>query len=207
MNPEAAMLEEKQAIRRRIRELARGTDPAALAGESEAAQRRVIALPCFGVVSSVACYAAHGFETGCELIVAACRDADKTVCLPVYGERGYVFGVWRDGTELAPGRFGILEPRGGREAGLETLDMIIVPGLAFDRAGGRLGRGGGVYDRLLAGRPVGSCRPLFVGICREWQLVERVPVGALDVRTDRVVTDRNVFGPRGPAAVVEGVSR
>ena len=73
------------------------------------------------------------------------------------------------------------------------LDCLVVPGLAFDRAGGRLGHGGGHYDRLLAGP-----RGLTVGLAREDQCVASVPCGPGDIRLDFIVTEEAVYVAPGP---------
>ncbi|MEO6906695.1 MAG: 5-formyltetrahydrofolate cyclo-ligase [Abditibacteriaceae bacterium] len=68
------------------------------------------------------------------------------------------------------------------------LDVIIVPGLAFDRSGNRLGHGGGWYDRALDFKRAQEKTPFMVGVCLEEQLVKSVPCESFDVRMDVVVT-------------------
>jgi 5-formyltetrahydrofolate cyclo-ligase len=98
-------------------------------------------------------------------------------------------------------RHGVPEPVGGRRFAADCLDLLVVPGLAFDASGGRLGRGGGFYDRFLAplagpadesgsgARP----RPVICGVCFDEQVVDRVPSVAQDVRVHAVVTDRRII--------------
>ena len=87
-------------------------------------------------------------------------------------------------TEVGPGQFGIREPKAGcPEIPLERLGLILVPGLAFDLNGGRLGRGRGFYDRLLL-----QIRGVKCGIAFDEQIVEAVPMGKLDVRMDFILT-------------------
>lgn len=88
--------------------------------------------------------------------------------------------------DLMKGPYGIMEPRlHCPERSVARMDLLIVPGVAFDRRGGRLGRGGGYYDRLLKK----AKRVVKVGLCFREQLVKEVPMHAHDVRMDRVVTD------------------
>ena len=89
---------------------------------------------------------------------------------------------------------GVRTPLGGRALERTEIDAVIVPGLAFDAAGGRLGRGGGFYDRWLAGRGAGC---LVVGVCFEAQIVERVPMEPHDASVDMVLTERGVVYTRG----------
>jgi len=92
--------------------------------------------------------------------------------------------------ELVPGRFGLLEPAPDqlRIRTAEDADVIIVPGVAFDRKCRRVGFGGGYYDRLLSGR-----RSPAVALAYEGQLMERAPVDAHDVPVDLLVTERAVY--------------
>lgn len=78
-------------------------------------------------------------------------------------------------------RYGIPYPQAGPEVRPDDLDMILVPGVAFTREGKRLGRGKGIYDRLLAGTTARK-----IGICFECQLVDDLPLEATDVRMDEV---------------------
>ena len=85
--------------------------------------------------------------------------------------------------------FGALEPADSRPTcALEQVEMLVVPGLAFDRSGGRLGRGGGYYDRALASVPV----PFVCGLAYAAQIVDLVPTTELDVEMDAVATEQGV---------------
>jgi 5-formyltetrahydrofolate cyclo-ligase len=102
--------------------------------------------------------------------------------------------------DLAPGMFGILEPAvelrriPHRCVGVSELEAIIVPGLAFDSNGGRLGHGRAYYDRLLQhAKP--EC-PL-VGLAWECQMFEEIPMGEHDVFMDFVVTERTLYVGKG----------
>jgi 5-formyltetrahydrofolate cyclo-ligase len=97
--------------------------------------------------------------------------------------------------ELVPARFGLLEPTAEvclateRTCPVAAVDLFVVPGVAFDRSGGRIGYGRGFYDRLLAHARPGAAR---VGLAFEAQLVECVPAEATDVPMDLVITERAV---------------
>ncbi|MBQ9874088.1 MAG: 5-formyltetrahydrofolate cyclo-ligase [Thermoguttaceae bacterium] len=99
--------------------------------------------------------------------------------------------------DLEPSKpFGILEPKlearsdSSRQIAPETLDALIVPGLAFDRSGRRLGRGAGYYDRYI---PLLRPSAIIVGYCLDEQLVERVPTDRYDARVDFVATPSRVL--------------
>jgi 5-formyltetrahydrofolate cyclo-ligase len=90
------------------------------------------------------------------------------------------------GEPLAPGRFGIPEPRAAGAIDESDLEVVFVPGIAFCRDGHRLGFGHGYYDRALAAAP----RALRIGLCHEFQLVDHLPPRAGDEPVDLIVTPR-----------------
>ena len=87
-------------------------------------------------------------------------------------------------------RQGVREPVDGRVVPLDSIDMVVVPGLAFDRRGYRVGRGRGFYDRFLAQRGFGGVR---CALCFHEQLIEEVPREAHDSPMDLIVTDQEVL--------------
>jgi 5-formyltetrahydrofolate cyclo-ligase len=106
------------------------------------------------------------------------------------------FGRLPEGMEpadfLVPGRFGIAEPPPDSWlAALPELDLVLVPGVAFDRQGGRIGWGRAYYDRLLRGLPN---RPIRAGVCYRFQIVEgNLPLGPRDEPMDWLLTPDGYF--------------
>ncbi len=101
---------------------------------------------------------------------------------------------------MAPGPYGLLEPLASApEVGAEAIDVMILPGLAFDRQGRRLGYGGGYYDEA-AGRLRAAGRGFLVGVAYDFQIVDDCPAGAADVGVDCVVTERRVVRCAGGPA-------
>ena len=100
-------------------------------------------------------------------------------------------------TELRPGPWRIPEPDPARcdLAAPADIDFILVPGVAFDPDGGRLGYGAGYYDRLLAAWP--APLPALVALAFEIQIVPAVPVLAGDHRVDLIVTESQTYSRRG----------
>ena len=98
--------------------------------------------------------------------------------------------------ELEPGKFKILEPRAElrglteKRVATEELDLVIVPGVAFDRNGGRIGHGKGYYDKLLQNVRDDSLR---VGLAFECQIVDIIPKQSHDVPMDAVVTENSTY--------------
>lgn len=92
-----------------------------------------------------------------------------------------------DKKELAKNCFGIWEPPESAEV-IQNPDVIIVPGLAFDRQGFRLGRGGGYYDRYLAGRST-----LTIGLCHQAAFVDLLPRDPWDIPVALVVSEQGIW--------------
>jgi 5-formyltetrahydrofolate cyclo-ligase len=92
-------------------------------------------------------------------------------------------------SDVAPGEIGQREPTGGFPIPVADIDLVLVPGLGFDEAGNRLGRGRGLYERFLAHR---DFRGVVCGLGFEEQLVAEVPRGEHGVRVDLLVTDARV---------------
>ncbi len=125
-------------------------------------------------------------------LLAALHVRGHRVLLPVTPPKGspLTFLPWRPGDALAPGRFGTLVPAGGIEA---TPTIVLAPLLAFDRAGRRLGYGGGYYDRTLAALPGVAA----VGCAFAAQEVDAVPAGDYDARLQAVATERGLIDCKG----------
>ena len=108
-------------------------------------------------------------------------DAEKKI----YGARA----VTKLATDIVIGKFGVREPAATcAEIPLDQFDLVLVPGLAFDEQGNRLGRGRGFYDRLLE-----NISGVKVGVCLDLQVVEKIPAEAHDARVDFIVTPSRAF--------------
>ncbi|MHB8897798.1 MAG: 5-formyltetrahydrofolate cyclo-ligase [Thermoguttaceae bacterium] len=197
----------------RARALARRRELADKDRRSRAIFERFVGLPQYAGARTVLAYMHIRDEvrTG-DLVAQLVRDGKRVVVPYCRGDSLELFHL-ADPGELAPGVLGIPEPRAelrllaGKVVSPEELDLLAVPGLAFDRAGGRVGYGRGYFDRMLQG-----LRPdaFAAGIAFECQLFDRVPMGPLDVRLHAVVTEDDVYlaGQRkAKRAVVTGVSR
>lgn len=93
-----------------------------------------------------------------------------------------------DRSRLHLGAFHIEEPDGEELTPVEDIELIIVPGVAYDRRGRRVGRGKGYYDRLLSGT-----KAVKIGVAYDFQLVDDIDTDEFDVPVDIVITDRNVY--------------
>lgn len=117
----------------------------------------------------------------------------KTVTVPLvgYAQKHMIPLTVRSLDEpMEADKFGVRTPREGQPFPIEMLDMVVVPGLAFDRRGYRLGRGGGFYDRFLAHPRFRGCA---CGLALERQVVDRVPIAEHDRPLDMLTTDRQLL--------------
>ena len=120
-------------------------------------------------------------------------------CLPlVQPDGGLRFAPWRAGDPMQPNRYGIPEPVMAPESTLapEQLQWALLPLLGFDRGGGRLGMGGGYYDRAFAFRRQASAPPLLVGVGYGFQELGGLQAEAWDVPLDAIVTEHG-YHPAG----------
>lgn len=109
----------------------------------------------------------------------------KRLLLPVVVGDDLELRCYTGPADMAIGAYGIAEPVGPAFTELSAIDVAVVPGVAFDAAGHRLGRGKGYYDRLLP-----HLRAVKVGICYPYQLLAEVPAEPFDVRMDAVVSGK-----------------
>ena len=184
---EAAELE---AAKRRLREELARRRRAVAPGLAEAAGRslaeQLAGCEVFRDAGRVALYAALPDELPSRPCFEALRARGAETLLPRIEPAGMVFRAVARWEELRPGRYGVLEPPQGAPARvLGAVDLVLVPGVAFDARGSRLGRGGGHYDAAL---PESGGPPLF-GVGYEFQVVPSVPRGARDRSMDAIVTE------------------
>ncbi|MFL5296369.1 MAG: 5-formyltetrahydrofolate cyclo-ligase [Phenylobacterium sp.] len=180
---------DKQALRVRMRGLRRR-----LAEQvPDAAQRAARQLPVsrFGRFRIVGCYCAQGSEMDPGPILDAILALDPVrirAALPVAVDRGSAlkYRLWKPGDPLVPDAVGVPAPP---PAATEVVpSLLITPLLAFDRKGGRLGQGGGHYDRTL--QNLRRQRPVFVlGVAYAGQEIDEAPMAAHDQRLDAIVTE------------------
>jgi 5-formyltetrahydrofolate cyclo-ligase len=177
---EAAKREVRQVVLARRRGLDAMAAGRALAGHV----LRDCAPPLDAVVAG---FWPMGEEIDLRPLLHALHERGNRVALPVTPRRGepLTFRGWKPGDVLVPERFGTMRPIGD----VLVPDMLLIPLLAFDAAGGRLGYGGGFYDRTLPALP----NRLRLGCAFAAQQVDAVPVGPYDIRLDAVATESGII--------------
>ncbi|HEY8153360.1 MAG TPA: 5-formyltetrahydrofolate cyclo-ligase [Myxococcota bacterium] len=188
---------DKRRLRRILSGRRRAVPPAEAASAARRIASRLLAEPALRSARRVALYAALADEVPSRPLFDALV-ALRIPCLfpRVLEQHALAFAAVEDWSELAPGRYGVLEPPAQAAVTRpEEGDLVLVPGVAFDRAGNRLGRGQGCYDRafpVLAPRP-----PLLIGVAYQLQLVDTVPHTGTDRRMDAVVTEQALLWAAG----------
>jgi 5-formyltetrahydrofolate cyclo-ligase len=158
--------------------------------------RRLAALPEYAAAATVLVYLDIRSEVRTRWFLPSAWAAGKRVAVPFCEESR--LGLFRLDhlDQLAPGAMGILEPKSDlrtladKRIAPADLDLIVVPGLSFDRRGGRLGYGKGYYDKLLHEVRGDAAK---VAVCFECQLAAEIPALPHDVRMDLIVTEKAVY--------------
>lgn len=170
---------------------------------SVAAQQRLIESTLWSNAEVILLYAAHNNEVSTDLLLEVAWREERQVLLPRCrrlapkneGELGLLDGelelarVTR-ARDLCAGAYGIAEPDPVLCPALDgcAIDLVVLPGVAFDRKGSRLGFGGGYYDRLLASGRLRDA--LLLGLAYDWQIKARVPCDPWDKPVQGICTDK-----------------
>lgn len=187
MGDPVSLAAEKALLRKKLRERLKALSPREKARRAGEIQKRLLNHPRFMSARSLLVYKALSSEVDTEAILKEALKKGKRVYLPRVDPAKK--RIWLIETtnlkDLQPGACGILEPpfdvkRLGRP---EDLALAIVPGLGFDRGGGRLGRGEGYFDRFLAE----AKKAYKIGLAFECQILDKVPCEAGDVKVDEVL--------------------
>jgi 5-formyltetrahydrofolate cyclo-ligase len=182
----------KEALRKRLAALRRTLTAEARAERSRRASEHLIAQPGFSDAKVLLAYAALRFELDPSVAIAHASALGKTILLPrvVAESDELALHVYKPGDELCESGFGVREPLPSAPClAKEEVDLVLVPALAFDAAGYRLGYGKGFYDRLL---PL-LARAERIGLAFELSLLPQLPSEDHDIAVHRVVTEKRVI--------------
>jgi len=196
MQQHTTVAEEKSLLRQAMLQRRRALPPETAAAAGAAVARRVLALPQWTDAREVLAYLPVKGELDTRTIAEAVLAQGRRLLLPRCrdGAPGQLdLGCVGCLAEATPGHYGIPEPPAENCLVPEAFvpDLILVPGLAFDRLGRRLGFGGGYYDRLLA-LPM-AAHAQVVGLGYDFQLVEHLPAEAWDRPVDTVITEQTTY--------------
>jgi 5-formyltetrahydrofolate cyclo-ligase len=177
----------KRSIRNRVRAERDTLDPAERTRRGATAVGRLLELPEVLGARCVLAFWDFGSEVPTGPLLEGLHELGTVVCVPRIVADDVEPVTFVPGDDVAPASFGAMQPVGGRVVQPEQIDVVVTPAVAFDEAGGRVGYGGGFYDRLFR-----RVRPdaFRVGLGFDLQVVqEDLPQGPFDARLDALVTD------------------
>jgi len=182
----------KSILRLKARAARRSVLPELRTAYAYAIAERVLNIPAIADAAAVMVYGASPEEVDVSVLEFALRERGVRIAYPrVAGSRALTLHWVESSSELVAGSFGLREPSiTAPVASLDDLDALIVPGIAFDPHGNRLGFGGGYYDSLLSSSEIA---PLTVGVAYDEQIVAEVPRHDHDQPIDMVVTPTHTY--------------
>jgi 5-formyltetrahydrofolate cyclo-ligase len=191
---------EKRAIRQRLREQRRALSASTVEAVGRAVHEKLRGFPPYTAAASVIGYITHENEVPTDGLLDEVAHRGQRIYLP---RSAVPIGVvrWQAGEPLAAGRGGVSAPAGGAPTSPEFPAVALVPVVGWDIRGGRLGRGGGFYDRLFAVLTGGVTR---VGLAYEFQECPELPRDPWDVSLDYVITERRIVQCGGVVSLQKG---
>ncbi|MHC8323353.1 5-formyltetrahydrofolate cyclo-ligase [Pseudomonas sp. GB2N2] len=184
-------------LRRMLRKARRALTPSQQRQAARGLYKQLAQQPLFRRARHISLYLPTDGEIDPRLLLRAAQRRGKATYLPVlsaWPRTKMVFQRIRPGEKLKPNRFRILEPRENiaRQRKIWALDLVLLPLVGFDDAGGRLGMGGGFYDRSLAylAQRKNWRKPTLLGLAHECQKVEKLAQASWDAPLQGTVTDK-----------------
>lgn len=152
---------------------------------------RIHTLEIFRKATVIGIYLALPGEVQLDALIDHCRHLGKRICVPVFDQEsnGCVMAEWHANTDLIAGRWDVLEPSLRQRIRHDEIDLMMVPGVAFDTSGERLGRGGGYYDRMLS-----QSNAYHLGVAFQYQIVDALNTEEHDIPMDLVATEHHFYG-------------
>ena len=187
----AKISSDKRKIRKEILEKLKSQNKNQVLKKSEVIKKRLFKLEEFKKAGCVVFYVSMVGEVSTHELIDESIRMGKTVGVPVVikGKRDLTISQVTDRTmQLENGPYGINQPKAAeiKPIPCEGIDLVLVPGVAFDKKGNRLGRGKGYYDRFLKGLPK---RTLTIGLCFDFQVVEFIPKLPHDIPVQRLLNN------------------
>lgn len=171
----------KDEIRRQMKALRRALTEEEMRRSAEEITKEIVGGKAYTNAKTVCLYLSAYKEVDTSALLARCKQDNKIVLLPVTAQDGTIT-LCKDNGRYKKGNFNITEPDGDETTDAKTVDLFIIPALAFDKEGNRLGFGKGCYDRILE-----NTNGYKVGIGYAFQLLECLPSDAHDIKMDMVI--------------------
>jgi len=188
--PSHRLKQAKRALRREVLAARDAMPPGEREAKSAAIAARLLGLPELAGTGPVMVFWSFGSEVATAPLIHRLHADGRTVALPRIEGEVVIPVAYAPGAEVRVTSFGAREPAAGRALDPAGLEVVVVPGVAFDASGRRVGYGGGFYDRLLSRlRPAASA----IAIAFSLQVVPEVPAGGTDRPVDAIVTEGEVI--------------
>jgi len=187
--------EKKQEIRNDIAKILGKLSDKEIATKTKQIEDRLFDFANFLEAKIVLLYVNNKTEVKSSNIIKKCFDFNKIVILPAFDIKKYKMELMKVDdldNDLIAGQRGILEPDINRckNVPVDCIDLAIIPGVAFDEKGGRIGSGEGYYDRFI---PKLSITTRKVALALEYQIIRQVPVESHDKYVDIIITEERVI--------------
>ena len=186
---------DKKSLRASVRRQRQGVSQSSQRQAAIGLANQLQNLPEVRTAKFIGMYLASDGEIDPRPFMEWCWDNQIETCVPIIRSQTKILGFAPIGrnTALTGNRLGILEPRVNENETMEAgkLDILLMPLVAFDHYGNRLGMGGGFYDSTLkANRDAGGQEPLRIGVAHEFQGVEKIEPDPWDMPVNMIITDR-----------------
>lgn len=184
------MIFTKEEIRKKFKQKRGEMDKSEASEKSLAAAKAFLSAEFYKSAKQLMLYMPLGNETDTTLIIKEAFRDEKLVLVPsTDGKSGEITPCFiTQNTEFAKGAFSVKEPIQKEKADMSKTDVVLVPGIAFDKTGARIGFGKGCYDILLK-----DCSAIKVGFCYSYQICNELPAEKHDIRMDYLVTEKGIF--------------
>jgi 5-formyltetrahydrofolate cyclo-ligase len=194
-----SLFQQKTTIRKEILEKRKFQDPQVSAAQSRSITGTLIGRKEFQTANRILIYLSKDGEVGTDHLLGRAFELGKRVCVPVVDRGNDELRISElPGPEIGflLGAFGVREPAEGdlNFVTPDKIDLVVVPGLAFDRRGGRIGYGKGYYDRLLSRL---SSQVPRIALAFEFQVLDTVPQDENDIQVDTIITEKNTMSCSG----------
>ena len=194
-----SLFQQKTTIRKEILEKRKSQDPQVNAAQSRSITGTLIGRKEFQTADRILIYLSKDGEVGTDHLLGRAFELGKRVCVPVVDRGNDEIRISElPGPEIGfrLGAFGVREPAEGdlNFVSPDQIDLVVVPGLAFDRRGGRIGYGKGYYDGLLTQL---RSRVPRIALAFEFQVLDTVPQDENDIQVDTIITEKNTMNCSG----------
>jgi 5-formyltetrahydrofolate cyclo-ligase len=197
-SPDPGIAQQKRVLRKTLRSRRHALSARAQRAAAAGLVKQVVRHPDYPRTRRIALYWANDGEIDLNPLMQRLIGDGKSVFLPVLNPLDPVrphlwFCRWQPGEPMRPNRFGIAEPKSPHRIPTWSLDWVLLPLVGFDAEGGRLGMGGGFYDRTFAHEQRWPRQPRRLGVAHDCQRVNAIPQEGWDLPLASVITDQRVY--------------